>query len=72
MSEKEMLHFWFSYKQEKISDDLGFPIKVCKIGNTLQQYTMCHDDLNHGALWDDMQYLGKGYIYSVGGVVQNG
>lgn len=64
-------HFWYSEKQANV---LGvecsldkMPINYATIDGETVAYTICSQTMNHGCLFDDMQYLGQGdYAYAIG------
>jgi len=61
-------HFWYSKKQEAVySDLLHKKINYANINGELVKYTTCSETMNHGCLFDDMQYLGQGDYHSSNG-----
>ena len=68
---KEILHFWYSEKQRQIGLKLREREQtMAKINGEITEYTEATKKKKPAGLWDDYNYLGKGTIFSVGGVFQ--
>lgn len=61
-------HFWYSAKQAADVNET-----FAMIDGKVVRYTECsvRDDLQGENVWDDLEYVGEGVIYSADGVIQN-
>ena len=75
---KNIYHFYYSEKSSEASrrmiGDGGEIERICKLmDGSLVKYNLCarkKEKLTNKNSWGDFEYLGKGYIYSINGVVQ--
>jgi hypothetical protein len=64
-------HFWYSEKQQSVLEAFDMESNnKCIINGKILPYTVCSKTEKHCCLFDDMEYLGQGEIYSINGVIQ--
>ncbi len=69
---KEEFHFWYSEGQRHVSKhfDGSTATNYALIRGEEMEYTECSKENNPAGLWDDYEYLGRGTIYRINGVIQ--
>lgn len=61
---EEMMHYWFSKKQQATIQLIGDPRTFVRLSSgMIDEYTECDESADYRPSWDDAVYLGTGKFH---------